>query len=1227
MLRLKDIFKALLFICFLSLPLLSQGGKFAIVEGDKASPLEKLASKELKRYLFLITKEDVPIVRERDLSRFPFIFLLGTPQTNKTLSIHLKKLNLSLSPLPEEGFLLKTFQSGDHTLLLIAGKSPLSVLYGVYTFLEECYDVLFTLAGDFLPSNKPLKIPTLDKTYKPSFKIRGTLPWYNFFDSPTAWDIEDYKFYIEQLSKQKLNFLGFHAYDFEPFCAYPWEGKLIAGEPLMNTSQPNWGTHPMRTDEFGFGTTAYFSDDYFGARASLDYKTREEGIEKAQALLREALSYAKSRGIKVCLGFEVSGDPTNTVEQERLKARIYHLLKTYPFLDYIWIWEPEGMGINGIEPPSFRGPLGAYYRRWEKHFAYLQEPRRIAEAVRMTLYAFLAHRFIKNFAPNVKLIISGWGGDRWLRFSDFYEGMDKILPNDIIFSALDNINPTDDVASAYGKLSPQRERWPIPWFEFDGDQWFPQPWNLRYEKLMRDALKKGCQGILAIHWRTRGIEETCSFFSTLCWHPGITFRGFYDRYAKCLVGEEKGKELSSILMSLQELGYRWIGGAGQPECGIFNWSPGEPDKVERLKVLRDRLTSLKQELEKRGKRQEIERVEYYLNTMEWAILYHQTASAMLNINSILGRIKGAQMRADEETARQLAEQALSILPISSFAQALNVYASNIASRGELGVLATINAKAFWDFREKLRLIEEVSARKITLPYLKPEGLKLILTSCPSTVAPNERISLPLIALSEEPMEISLHYRLLGEKVWKKLRIEERVRNTFKITLPTSSIGDVLLWYVEAKTPTSILTLPREGARQPFSLSIWQPVYPQPHEEPTDKLPPSPPSHIKSEIKDFSIILSWDEGKDDVGIDHYLLYRLENGKENLIGLVRDNWCEDFSVKPKQTYTYRVYSVDTAQRKSERFAERKVRIGEIPPPAPPEKLKGEALPGGAKLIWDKAGFDVVGYMVEMSENGDFVVVPGFENVRPNYFGPNVIRVKGKAGEGVRYRVRAIAPDGSLGEPSQQIIVTPLPLPTAPFFSASFEGNLISDPTGEGTANIPPLFPNEGIGRSLYLSGDNWVRFPFREDFNPHFELSIELWMKVLSIDGMPVLVGQGIWRENGYFLQILGGQIRFSIAGVGDFDSGYRPPLEQWVHICATYDGTKFRLYVNAVEVASRESQGVIRPSTSPLYIGRYEIEDKVYNFNGYLDEVRLYPYALSPEEIRAHYETESRLLRR
>ena len=70
----------------------------------------------------------------------------------------------------------------------------------------------------------------------------------------------------------------------------------------------------------------------------------------------------------------------------------------------------------------------------------------------------------------------------------------------------------DQVSEVYGKVNPQRERWPIPWFESDGghtrvDQTGPQTNVTAFEPLLQDIVRKGCQGALGIHWRTRNIED------------------------------------------------------------------------------------------------------------------------------------------------------------------------------------------------------------------------------------------------------------------------------------------------------------------------------------------------------------------------------------------------------------------------------------------------------------------------------------------------------------------------------------------------------------------------------------------------------------------------------------------------------------------------------------------------------------------------------------------------
>ena len=84
-------------------------------------------------------------------------------------------------------------------------------MYGVYQLLEKL-GCGFYLAGDtFPPAGTPLLVAdSLDELRKPVFAVRGTLPWGNLLNA--YWDLEDWKFYFDQLSKQGYNFVGLHGY-------------------------------------------------------------------------------------------------------------------------------------------------------------------------------------------------------------------------------------------------------------------------------------------------------------------------------------------------------------------------------------------------------------------------------------------------------------------------------------------------------------------------------------------------------------------------------------------------------------------------------------------------------------------------------------------------------------------------------------------------------------------------------------------------------------------------------------------------------------------------------------------------------------------------------------------------------------------------------------------------------------------------------------------------------
>jgi hypothetical protein len=80
-----------------------------------------------------------------------------------------------------------------------------------------------------------------------------------------------------------------------------------------------------------------------------------------------------------------------------------------------------------------------------------------------------------------------------------------------------------------------------------------------------------------------------------------------------------------------------------------------------------------------------------------------------------------------------------------------------------------------------------------------------------------------------------------------------------------------------------------------------------------------------------------------------------------------------------------------------------------------------------------------------------------------------------------------------------------------------------------------------------------------------------------------------------------------------------PANVWTHLAATYDGVTQRLFVNGVEVNSRQVGGAMVNSTGPLSIGGNGqwLEE---NFAGMIDEVRVYNRALTAAEILVDMKT-------
>jgi hypothetical protein len=147
---------------------------------------------------------------------------------------------------------------------------------------------------------------------------------------------------------------------------------------------------------------------------------------------------------------------------------------------------------------------------------------------------------------------------------------------------------------------------------------------------------------------------------------------------------------------------------------------------------------------------------------------------------------------------------------------------------------------------------------------------------------------------------------------------------------------------------------------------------------------------------------------------------------------------------------------------------------------------------------------------------------------------------------------------------------------------------------------------------------VVFPHKPDLNAVDGLTVEMWVKLESAGAMPVLLCHGAWDIDGYFLQVLGGQLRFFMAGAGTIDAGPIQP-GRWYHIAGTYDGSEMLTYINGELVGRSESSGQPIQCTRNLYIGRYDMSGSDWETECRITAVRIHSIALLPDEIRRSYQ--------
>ncbi|MHC4623823.1 MAG: hypothetical protein ACYS4W_07960 [Planctomycetota bacterium] len=796
------------------------GDTVSIVRPAKASFAERLAAREIRRYLYLRTAELLPILESHtELPAQTHLIVVG--QKGRAVVGHLTAkdaaLKSSVASLGAQQHRLKTVNIENRRVVLIAGGDPVGTLYGAYRFIEHV-GVRYYLHGDTVPDARiPLDLPQLDERGEPLFELRGIQPFHDFPEGPDWWSTDDYKAIIAQLAKLRMNFIGLHTYPEGGHGPEPtvWIGLAEDVEPegkvkfsyvssYANSLRGTWGYAPKKTGEYAFGADQLFERDDYGPEVMSGMvplpKTPEESNElfnRVGNMLREAFEYAHALGIKTCVGTETpltipkavkehieakGKNPSDPFVVEQLYEGMFgRITKAYP-LDYYWLWTPEGWTWAGAKE--------------EQVLATQRDLLTAAGAV-------------EDVKAPFTLATCGWvlgpPQDR-ARF-------DKVLPKDMPFSCINRNVGFEPVEPNFARLE-GRPKWAIPWLEDDPAMIIPQLWAGRMRRDAADALSYGCTGLFGIHWRTRILGPNVSALARAAWeHAGwkveitdektqrdMPAEDFYEDWALTQFGPEAAKPIARLFARLdggplavtrnrQEANLprpsMWVRGPGgiRPDHRPWQEVSAEYAFVEELAEQREKIKGAGN----------LERFDYWLSNFR----YMRTVG---NVNCTWARFDAAmeKVRAEKDRIKQKELARRTALPIRKdlVAQVADVHRyllATVTTNGAMGNVANwqqhILPKLLTEPGDDLAKILDTVLPADAMPSTDYEGPRRIFVPTVRTqLMTGEDLKLKAVILAQpQPKDAALYYRPMGKGEYRKVPLNHIARGVYSVTLPAEEL--------------------------------------------------------------------------------------------------------------------------------------------------------------------------------------------------------------------------------------------------------------------------------------------------------------------------------------------------------------------------------------------------------------------------------------------------------
>ncbi len=170
--------------------------------------------------------------------------------------------------------------------------------------------------------------------------------------------------------------------------------------------------------------------------------------------------------------------------------------------------------------------------------------------------------------------------------------------------------------------------------------------------------------------------------------------------------------------------------------------------------------------------------------------------------------------------------------------------------------------------------------------------------------------------------------------------------------------------------------------------------------------------------------------------------------------------------------------------------------------------------------------------------------------------------------------------------------------------------------------PTWTTGKYGGALSFDGGDYVDAGNKVGTNLDITntITMEAWVYPRSTSGYRNIVNNfdfvSFGASKGYLLQIENGYFQIFLRNIGA-KADAMPYLNKWVHIVATFDGTNSKLYLDGVLKSTVALSPPLSQTTYNFAIGK-SIEANGEYWSGSIDDVRIYNYARSADEIRLDY---------